>query len=239
MRKILSMTILALVCLFPIMSFAQNGFTASFKSGFPLSGTEFGLKLGPFHPYGGLDIIRVSGTFSDSYTDWDKVDEGYRKDYYSTSEFDGAATLFVPNVGLKFYLTQKSIKSYVNGGILMVIPSVSGKTSYEWKSYNSDGEVISEDSGSEKLTDEEKDNIKDVLDMFGLKAGFGLEYAFSENFSIGGEYGLRVFSNSITTSETYPDPEDQEDYSWKEEWEEEVKTSLGITYTSFSMNFYF
>ena len=45
-----------------------------------------------------------------------------------------------------------------------------------------------------------EDAIKDLLSPFGIVAGFGSEYYFSDSFGIGGEMGIRAFFTSTEAS---------------------------------------
>jgi len=79
--------------------------------------------------------------------------------------------LIMPGVGAKFFfITKNKIKAYAN--LNVVKPFVSGKLEV-------DGEEIPEF----------KDMIKNIS-LLGGGVGFGVEYFFDDNFSIGGEYGL-------------------------------------------------
>ena len=83
---------------------------------------------------------------------------------------------FTPNVGVKYYLkerTDNSVCPYLFGGFFKTFTSVDA-TNYMG------------------FTKEEEDLIKGVNSPFGLVPAFGAEYFFSENFSFGGELGLRV-----------------------------------------------
>lgn len=76
------------------------------------------------------------------------------------------------------------------------------------------------------------------MGIWGLTFGFGLEYPFNDHFTIGGEFGLRIFGNSVTDKDA-----DSDEYNgqlqWKEDWNDELTATLGITYTAFSLNYYF
>ncbi len=229
---------------FPDLSYAQNGLFFSFKSGFPLSGTVVGIKLGPLAPFGGLDIARISGSFEEKNTYWradgEYVDGRYKYgdlyvDLTSESTFDGSALLIVPHAGARFYLSQ----FYLLGDVLIVLPSVDGRDRGTRIYYNSAGNVVNRDEWDDKLQKEDKKRINDALDFVMLTAGFGAEYAFSARFSVGGEYGLRLILNNIDDSGEDTSRTDDGQAYRKEAWEDKIAMSLGITYTAFTLNFYF
>ena len=74
------------------------------------------------------------------------------------------------------------------------------------------------------------------MDFFGLKAGFGAEYPLSERVSIGGEFGFRLIFNSFTDEGSREDEYDGV-VEYRRKWKDELSANLGITYTSFSLNF--
>ena len=69
--------------------------------------------------------------------------------------------------------------------------------------------------------------------------GFGVEYNFSENFSIGGEFGIRYFTGNYSESEdrTINDPNTGVPITYKKEMKGNVNFSP--TYTKITLNYYF
>lgn len=120
--------------------------------------------------------------------------------------------VYLPNIGLKYFILQKkNINSFVTG--LVSFPII---------------------SGSAKNNGEEDEYLNDYLEnttIFGLEAGFGVEYFFEESFSLGGEFGFRYIS--LGTELDYVDEEFNE--------REVVDVNFGFmpTYTRISLNFYF
>lgn len=235
----------------PITLQAQkSGLTVSFKSYGPINGTSVGLKLGPLAVFGGLDIARISAEFEssstryrkDEYYDSQTGDYSYSplyKYYESSSSFMGNALLAIPHVGGKLFLSQSPLIFYIFGAGRMVIPSVEGISEGEWTRYDMDGRVTDSDYWSEELEEPDKEQIYDALDFIGITLGFGVEYPlFSENFTVGGEYGLMFFSNSYLYEDEYTNEEDGI-VVYKRELVEKVKGDLGITNTSISLNYYF
>jgi len=229
-----------LIVALPLLLSAGNNLTVSFHTGFPLNGMDVGYQMGAFVPYGGFDIVRVSSSATENYESWDRdyYSDVFYKDYEKHTEYSGSATLFVPNFGFRFYLSQQKIKSYVKGNFLLVIPSVSGTDKGTRTYYNPDGSIDYIDDWDDDLSDKEVDILEDALDLWGITMGFGLEYPFNEHFTIGGEFGLRIFGNSVTDKDSDSDEYDGK-LQWKEDWNDELKATLGITYTAFSLNFYF
>ncbi|MFH1250900.1 MAG: hypothetical protein V1715_07370 [bacterium] len=223
-----------ILSIFPVLLCAKSGITASFKTGFPLSGTSIGLKLGPLNPYCGLDIARISGNYESSRTYWDTdwyTDVFYKESEYSSS-FEGSAMLFIPHVGLKMNFW----KAYILGELMLCMPAIEGRSKGKDIEYDPDGSIDWIDEWDDKLSKDDKKMIKDALDFIGLKAGFGAEYFFNEHVSIGGEFGLRLLFNS------YKDEGADEDIydgvvEYRRKWKDHLSTTLGVTYTSFSLNF--
>jgi hypothetical protein len=235
---------LIVIALLPLVLSAQNGLFFSFKSGNPISGSMAGLKLGPLAPFGGLDIVRLAGKFDSDYTSWNAEFLGYNwetdqyeygdlyKDYEYSSQFEGSALLFMPHAGVRVYLN----KFYLMGDLMMVLPSVDGRSKGERIWYDESGYPYDIDRWDDKLKEKEKEDIYDALNFMVLSTGIGAEYAFSEHFSVGGEYGIRMAMNTMEYSDKNTDK--SEPITWKDEWEDKVSMTLGVTYTCFTVNFY-
>jgi len=73
-------------------------------------------------------------------------------------------------------------------------------------------------------TEEEIEELKDI-NIWGGEFAFGTEYFLSENFSLGGEFGLRLA--------IYVNDHDSDTDTYKE------SLYLNMTYVSGSLNFYF
>lgn len=183
--------------------------------------------MGPLNPYGGLDIARVSGSFESSRTDseYDWSENKLYRSYDRSSTFDGSALLFIPHAGLKFYFW----KTYLLGDLSLCIPAVEGKDKGKRTYYNPDGTIYDIDKW------EDKKKINDALNFVGLTLGFGIEFPLSEKVSIGGEYGIRLIFNSYIDEGS--DQDDDDPPYWEEKWEDKISATLGVTYTSFSLNF--
>jgi len=232
LKKLL--TTVLILSFFVTLSWGKSGLTASFKTGFPLSGSSFGLKLGPLNPYCGFDIARISGNYEYNSTNWSQAwftEELFlESDYHSSIE--GSALLLIPHLGLKMNLW----KAFILGEAMLCLPSIDGKSKGKDIQYLSDGTVEYIDEWDEKLSKDDKKMIKDALDFIGLKLGFGAEYFLNEHVSIGGEFGIRLLLNSFDQKDTSEDVDNGIVY-YREKWSEKLSASLGVTYTSFSLNF--
>jgi len=117
-----------------------------------------------------------------------------------------SAALIIPSLGLKYFLNkQNQIQPYLN--ISLSKPFISGKLEF-------DGEE-----------DEEFKDVVKNINLFGSEIGFGVEYFFDENFSIGGEYGVRILNLKYKASDEFDDIN--------------VKASISPTYSKLTLNFYF
>lgn len=127
---------------------------------------------------------------------------------YEDEDFqdDFSGSLIIPSLGLKLFLSPNNqLQPYLNVSVSK--PLVAGKLEY-------DGEE-----------DEEFADAVQSINLFGGEAGFGVEYFFDDNFSIGGEYGIRFFSGKYESSDQF------DDYA--------VKLNVNPTYTKLALNFYF
>jgi opacity protein-like surface antigen len=118
--------------------------------------------------------------------------------------YEVSASVLSPAIGIKYFAIQNAkIKGYF--GLSLSKPFLTGK--------------LVEDG------DEDPD-FKEAIDKvstFGFELGFGAEYFFVQNFSIGGEYGFRNLSIKYSESDS----------------EYEVKGRISPTYTKFTLNYYF
>jgi hypothetical protein len=83
--------------------------------------------------------------------------------------------------------------------------------------------------------------------VWGLKAAFGSEYFFSENFSFGGEFGLRMLL--VDTNMPQDSPYFVYNYDpgtgtyvfvqGTQRRETNIKFNFSLTYATFTLNYYF
>lgn len=193
-------------------SFGQLAF--GIKPGATLNSGYGGLKIGNIVVFGGFEYVHGGGEFTLTYSATGYPDQVAKQKY--------SGNLYVPFVGAKiFLLPAGSIKGYVTATI-----------SKPWISAS-----IQPDSGKEAIAYTEyggaKTTIKDLVsnvNLWGVSAGVGSEYFFSDNFSLGGEFGFRwihgSFDKTIKTG-----PTDQEKI--------EVSAGLSTTYSTITLNYYF
>jgi hypothetical protein len=205
MKKVI--LLLSVCALFGLKSFGQ--FTFSVAPGLSTNAANFGFKVGKVVPYIGFQYARIGGTLD------------YKSHYYDGSDwvtdkygYKLSANIYVPEVGVKFFaVEQNKIKAYFNLNVAK--PFIRGKLEV-------DGTEI----------DEVGDVMKDIKLIAG-EFGFGVEYFFDDNFSIGGEYGIRYYHGKYETSEidTY-NGEDREET-------DTYKVNVSPTYAKITLNFYF
>jgi opacity protein-like surface antigen len=143
----------------------------SVSPGQTLQGAQFGLSFGNLQPYVGLDLLGASGKLKTTNPDG------------TYAELSAGATLYIPNVGARFYFTSKELKPYVYLGLLKSVATVDLKSKTQ----------IAE---TDLLPGDVKDQLTSLLGFMGITAGFGAEHPFSEHFSVGGEYGFRYLRTS-------------------------------------------
>lgn len=224
-----------MIIILPLVVFGENDWTVSFQTGFPLNQTSFGVKIGALAPYGGIGMFRVSANYESSNTSWER--DYYQGHFYKyrerSSEFEGSATFLMPFAGLRYYVKQEKILAYIKGDIMFALPFIKGTNSGKRVYYNSDGTVSDRDEWSDNLTKKDEERFKDVLDFIVISPGVGLEYPLSDHFSIGGEFGMRWLLYNYEQNGS-----DSDEY-WQSDWEEKMNATIGITYTSFSLNYRF
>lgn len=252
MRRGLCIFVLAVLFLYgsdlgTTQCFAQSKFAFGVKPGMGIQNSYFGFTAGRFLPYAGLDLLWMTVNFKE--TDYrSSYDEHYGQTststYWEERTTKGKAILLIPHFGSKFYVygseASEGLRTYLNGDLYFSIPSVSGEEEESWR-YTSDGLTESGHS-SEKMDKETEELVEDVLSFWGFNLGFGTEYMFSEHFSIGGEYGFRLFFNKIKMhgedSGSYGEP-GYYYHSYQEKWDDELSLTLKMNYAVVALNFYF
>jgi hypothetical protein len=171
-----------------------------------LQGVQFGMAFGHFQPYIGLDMAGASGKVS-------ATAEG------ETVELKASASVFIPNVGVKYAFKAKELKPYLFVGYLKSFGSISASADIAGETYDFEGNT--------------KDQINDLLSFWGFNLGFGVEYPFSEHFGVGGEYGFRyLHAHSEGTT-------DENSIILPEDIATEINASLRATSARASLNYTF
>jgi len=199
------------------MSFGQFSFGVS--PGLNLNKAYFGYKINDkIVPYIGLQHLNANFTYEQS---------GERYDWASnqiesfTDEVHFKGRLLMPNVGLKYFIKEhNNLHAYISANFAMAL--LSGKIEYD---------------GVEE--DDLQDYIK-AVNIWGGEFGFGVEYFFDDNFSIGGEFGLRHLNFKYTdTYETTIYNPNTGDYDYETDRTEDIRIGSNPTYSKISLNFYF
>lgn len=225
-------------------SFAQSQFVFGVKPGMTIQNSYFGFTAGRFLPYASLDLVWMTVKLTESSSSYDTY-YGNTYTYWEEHTYKGKAVLLIPHFGSKFYLrgsnATEGLRTYLNADLYLSIPSVSGEEEKSWRR-TWDGQSES-DHWSKKMDKEDEELIEDVLSFWGFNLGFGTEYMFSEHFSIGGEYGFRLFFNGIErhgeSSSSYGDPGSPYYQSYQDEWDDELRLTLKMNYAVVALNFYF
>lgn len=217
-----------------------NPFVFEVKPGLGIQSANFGYQMGKMIPYIGLNLIAIGadGTFTE--TDFNSS-MGSTYERVEITDISGSATLLIPHIGLKYHFSDPAaaIRPYCVGGVFKSIPIVSVEGD-ETTRYYEDGVLTDVYNDNTQLEDEEEDAIKDLLGVWGFNVGFGVEYPFSEHFSIGGEFGLRLFFASANYD--YEDSEDYDDdgtADWRDEFDSELSASLKLSYAAVVLSFSF
>lgn len=201
------------------------------KPGLFGSSGQFGLNVGGVMVFGGLEYIRTATTTEESGT---RIVYSYMNTFPFTTSYqlepydnknEASVNIYAPFVGAKILLgggESGKTGAYITGAIGK--PFISGK---------------SVSNGKES---ESTNKLFDGLSTWMFTAGFGGEYFMSEDFSIGGEFGLRVFLVSYKEEDTEQIPA----YDFQTGTTKYYNTTrkydfdlgLGITYSTLVLNYY-
>ena len=197
----------ALVMAFGLKGYSQFAFGVS--PGLSMNSAYFGFNAGKVVPYVGFQFanIGLNLDMTDHYYDGvDWVDD--------ESNMKVGVNLFMPTLGLKFFAIESNdLKAYFN--LSATKPLLRGKMDID---------------GTEQ---EELGNTLKDIKILGAEFGFGVEYFFSGNFSIGGEYGIRYIGGKYVNENEYT-------YNGEDALQTTtINLRLAPTFTKFSLNYYF
>lgn len=212
---------LLLVSIFLFISanvFSQFTFSVSSGDFFELNGANFGYKINDrFVPFVGLQYLNVNSELKETVVEYKTA---FKDADTFTDKEDITANVYIPTIGMKYFFIHKNkLKAY--GSISLFKPFANAKDVYNGE----EGDYL--------------DEIVGAVNVWGGSLGFGSEYFIDENFSVGGEFGLRSFRG--TYSET--NEEQRYDYGTGEYYDADITNDVLVclrpTYTRISLNYYF
>ena len=200
------------------------------KPGMEVQSSQIGLSIGGIIPYIGFDVMSVSAEADIEYRDY------YDRELASESiiEAEGSAGLIIPHLGAKYIFPGEETRPYVFADVFKSFVMLSAKAKSVQRDYYYDEEDVEEwdlDGEESQL----RDTAKEMLSLGGMTIGGGVEYFFSEKFSVGGEYGMRWISSSADFNHENEDEYDD----WKEEWKGNLAGSFRLSYSTAALNYYF
>ena len=214
MKKI-SLYLLASILLLAIGTTAHSQFLFSVRPQLlGLDGAAFGYKLpSDLAIFGGVDYMHLGATITVSSSA-----------FSSGSTVEASLSLYNLFAGAKYFVAKSgSAKGYILGEISKPFVKLSATG-----------------NGTEDPTIKQ---LSDNLSIWGIKAGFGGEYFFADEFSLGGEFGLRYFFTSTKTeqTQTYYVPIQNPPYytTSTSTVTTDLKLNIGLTYTMLTLNYYF
>jgi hypothetical protein len=209
MKKVIFL--LSVCLLFGMKGYSQFSFGVA--PGLSTNSAYFGFKAGKVVPYVGFQYANIKFVMTDNGSEWTGSAIQQFED-----EIKVSGNLYVPNIGIKFFAIEKNkLKAYLNLSIAK--PMIRAKV---------------ENNGTEITAI--NDVLKDIK-LFGGEFGFGVEYFFDDNFSLGGEFGIRYIGGKYTnkfTEMVWNGSADEE-----RNFESTVKIGMAPTYSKISLNFYF
>ena len=197
---------------------SKGQFTFSISPGIDINGTNLGYKIkSKIVPWIGFQYMKAKLLYGES---GERYDWEFSKvvSYSEENEFSGS--LFISTLGLKYFIREEEkLKAYISTSFSK--PFIGGK-------------VINDGEKNEDVME----FIRKV-GIFGGTIGFGAEYFIDENFSLGGEFGLRYlhfrYEDSYSTEFYNP----AQGYYQETEIMNDLKFNISPTYSKISLNFYF
>lgn len=237
MKQRLTLGLLALAMMASALAHAKDGgFVFGVKPSATVQTSYFGMERGKFVFYGGLDMLALGAKMKGMDADWSSY-SGNQGQYRTerSFEYSGSAILIAPRLGVKCRLSSHTLRPYLFADLFKVFPFVSVKGEEDTREYR-DG-ILYGTYHSSQDNKKTEDMVKDILGVWGFNLGFGSEYFFSENFSIGGEYVFRLFATS--TEDKGEEGSRGGGYQWGRTWKDELSGSLKMSYAAIVLNYYF
>jgi hypothetical protein len=212
-KSILFGVLLATVTVGPVL----GQLTFNVSPGLNLNSANLGYKVGKVVPFIGFQYLSIGFNLTETGTEWNSGING-PETFTEEVKFDGA--LMIPTLGVKYFIKEKNkMKAYVVASVAK--PMVSGKMEFDSEP---------EEEFSEQLQ---------KVSLWGGEAGFGMEYFFDENFSIGGEFGVRCLTGKYSDEYTGDYYNPNTGLYVDADFTEEVNITMNPTYTRIALNFYF
>ena len=165
--------------------------------------------------YYGADYLHF-GVSADMETSTDYASSNY-EDEFSSNDGDLSVSLLLPRLGVRLpHKKIEAIQSYTQLEGYLIVPMV--KT-----------------GGDFELEPDYEDELKDALDLMGLKISHSVEYNFNDQLSLVADFGLNwLFWGYSSSSENY-----SEGYytDYVEKSQNELNANLGMSYTKLSLHF--
>lgn len=137
----------------------------------------------------------------------------------SEDQYDASASVWIPHLGAKLFFQDPwqagKVAPYIQGDYFFSIANVSVD------SYDSD----------------EEDLVTEVLEFWGVGLAFGMEYYFSDQFAVGGEYGIRFLQDKVdehSNTVYYGNG-----YSYEDRLNDEFSVAFRMNYAAISASFHF
>ncbi|MEA2042365.1 MAG: hypothetical protein U9N85_07415 [Bacteroidota bacterium] len=202
-------------------SFGQFSFGVS--PGPDLNGAYFGYKVNnKLLPFVSLGYFNAN--FSTERTgerfDWDTNSPKSYSDLYEVK-----GTVLIPQIGAKYFINDNNkLQSYLL--LSLSKPIFSGKVELGDETWDQD-------------TEEDIEDAVKAIKIWGGEFGFGVEYFFDKNFSLGGEFGIRHYNLKYSDSyeTTYYNPNTAQNVNT--EIETTLKFNMNPTYSKITLNYYF
>ena len=194
---------------------AQFAFTVN--PGLNYNGATFGFKAGNIVPYIGVSYMGGKGSYTSEGTQFNNTTMAMES-YSNKDEISGQ--LIIPTLGMKYY--------FVNAGDLKAFGNI-----------NISKPIFTATAKYNGTVDQNLDDYVKGISIWGSEIGFGAEYYFAPQFSIGGEFGLRLIRAK------FQEEHDDQVFNGATGFNETHKhtiTSKGMiapTYARISLNFFF
>lgn len=211
--------LIVIITLILISYSGYTQFTFSISPGIQMNNASFGIKKNKFKPNIGLQVLTGNAGLTESGLEYDN--NTHQIVEYS-DKYKISGTAIMPVIGLQYYFKESDkLKAYASINFTKVF--ISAKI---------------EDSTDPNANSDLKDQIKKI-NILGGQIGFGTEYFFDQYFSVGGEFGIRLFYVNYVEEQDRSIYNPNTGQSMNTKIKYDYKYSLSPTYVKLSFNYYF
>ena len=155
---------------------------------------QIGLNMGTLQPYVGFSMLAAGFNTKIGITSLmeDPISLKMVKVGAMDLDVEGSMSMLIPNVGFKYLFSTAESRPYLFASFYKSFASIDANMKTTLTLYDpTTGQKLDSQSDDQDLLDkDQKQLIEDLLSVWGVDVGFGVEWRVNKHFGIAGEYGF-------------------------------------------------